>query len=84
MNKLLGLMLGAVVLAGCATQADSPLENKVSNYAAIEQCKPDGIYTSTEELNSTAAEIDHKTRTFTLKDDKCNRRTWHASEGIGN
>ena len=75
MNKLLGLMLGAVVLAGCATQADSPLETKVSNYAAIEQGKPGGIYTSTEELNATVAEIDQKTRTFVLKDDKGNRRT---------
>ncbi|MDQ5886855.1 MAG: hypothetical protein QG667_141 [Pseudomonadota bacterium] len=78
MNKLLGLMLGAVVLAGCATQADSPLETKVSNYAAIEQGKPGGIYTSTEELNATVAEIDQKTRTFVLKDDKGNRRTVQA------
>lgn len=78
MNKLLGLMLGAVVLAGCATQAESPLETKVNNYAAIEQGKPGGIYTSTEELNATVAEIDQNARTFVLKDDKGNRRTVQA------
>ncbi len=78
MKNLLSLMLGTVVLLGCASQPDKPLETKVNNYASVEQGKPGGVFTSTEELNATVASIDQQARTFVLKDDKGNRRTVQA------
>lgn len=75
MNKLLSLVMGAVVLAGCAGQPEKPLETTVSHYVSTEQGKPGGVFTSTEELNATVAAVDQKARTFVLKDGAGNRRT---------
>lgn len=78
MKNVFSLMLGAVVLVGCASQPEKPLETSINTYATTEQGKPGGVFTATEELNATVDAIDQKARTFVLKDGAGNRRTISA------
>ena len=82
-TRILTLTLAAALVAGCQTNNDE-LTTEYDRTEAYTEGVPGGAVMETEELQASISAIDPAKRTFTLKDDDGNSRTFHAPPEMHN
>lgn len=81
----LPLLVGITLLGACASQPDNqPLVSTVSQGAVVAEGVPGGIIIEEETVKTTVVAIDRSKRTFTLQDERGNRRTVTAPPEMRN
>ncbi len=79
--KVLGIVtlsLAAAMIVGCQNKGNDELNTEYDRTEAYAVGVPGGAVGETEELFATVIAIDPAQRTFTLKDDQGNNRTFNA------
>ncbi|MBC9250336.1 hypothetical protein A9179_08640 [Pseudomonas alcaligenes] len=82
--RLFSLSLVAALVVGCQSNADDQLSTESSQTAAYAEGVPGGVVTETDELQASVTAIDPAKRSFTLKDDEGNSRTFQAPPQMHN
>ncbi len=80
----LSLSLAVALAAGCQSDANDQLTSESSQTAAYAEGVPGGVTTETDELQASVTAIDPVKRSFTLKDDHGNSRTFQAPAEMHN
>lgn len=84
LSRIFALSLAATLVVGCQHQADDELSTDYNRTDAFAEGVPGGSVTEMEELRATVTAIDPAQRTFILKDDQGNSRTFKAPAEMHN
>ncbi len=80
----LSLSLAVALAAGCQSDANDQLTSESSQTAAYAEGVPGGVINETDEMQASVTAVDPVKRSFTLKDDQGNSRTFQAPAEMQN
>ncbi|MET1076658.1 MAG: hypothetical protein ABWY06_01420 [Pseudomonas sp.] len=82
--RIATLSLAAAMMLGCQSKGNDELSTEYDRTEAYAVGVPGGAVAETEELTATVIAVDLAQRSFTLKDDLGNNRTFHAPAEMQN
>ncbi|MBD9425925.1 DUF1344 domain-containing protein [Pseudomonas sp. PDM15] len=83
-KHFLALSLTAALISGCQSNANDELNTEYDRTEAYTEGVPGGAVTETDEMQASVTAIDPAKRSFTLRDDDGNSRTFQAPPEMHN